>query len=497
MAIVDTALITLRNVKYSIKKVFCRKSFYTLGELCRLMGAWLPDKTLGKRLVSFVGCYDEFSLTYGKDCLFFLFDCDPDWYAKAAYKNGALAVVSDREIEGVPCIVVDDAWQTYIKVCSFYFDKAGCKSIAITGSIGKTTTTEMICNVAETYFNTFCTPINGNVVRYMGNAIQKIPRNCEQFVQEVAENMANNTAYCSAIIRPNIVAITNIDKSHIGEVGSIERVAELVTELTNGTPDDGLVIINADDTYSKLIKLNKRIVSVGIEAEADCIAKDFVYEGKRMRFTLVYRSEQHSVMLNCLGRHNAYNAMMAFVAGVEMGIPEKLIIKGLRRYKPSSIRQCTYKIAGKTFYVDCFNASARSIGSALNATARIETGEAGRRIAVLGDIAEIDEHENEVYSEVGRHVTEADVDLLITYGKDSRMIHDSVQLSTVEKKHFENRSELVVYLKKQMRRGDVVLIKGSGSMKMEKIFADLYPVRYFFNQLPTKVKHGIWRLRTL
>lgn len=210
-------------------------------------------------------------------------------------------------------------------------------------------------------------------------------------------------------------------------------MAELVTELTNGTPDDGLVIINADDTYSKLIKLNKRIVSVGIEAEADCIAKDFVYEGKRMRFTLVYRSEQHSVMLNCLGRHNAYNAMMAFVAGVEMGIPEKLIIKGLRRYKPSSIRQCTYKIAGKTFYVDCFNASARSIDSALNATARIETGEAGRRIAVLGDIAEIDEHENEVYSEVGRHVTEADVDLLITYGKDSRMIHDSVQLSTVEK----------------------------------------------------------------
>lgn len=436
----------LRNAKYAFKRAFFSAKMYSLKQYCEIIGADVPPKMQSDLPIAFAGCFNDFFNTYGKNSLYFLFEKDPDWFAKKACRHGAVAIVTQRQISNLPCILVEDTWAAFIRMCKFFYQKANTPVTAIAGSIGKTTTTEMIMRVYKTHYKTFCTPINGNVARYVGYIVQRIPKSAQQYVQEVDESYPNNTAYCSQILNPKVVAITNIDKSHVGELGGEEQIAKSILALTDSMAADGLVIINADDPKSRAAEIKQRLVTVAINHPADYWASDIASGDACQSFTLNHLDKQYRIRLNCVGQHNIYNAMMSFAAGEETGVPTRKIIKGLSRYRSKSIRQHIYRVSEKTYYMDCCNASARSIDAALHVTDSIQPKKSGRRIAVLGDIDAIESYEEEIYSAIGKSITESKTDIVITYGRFSNLISRHIDTQRIKHLHFSEKPKLVEYL---------------------------------------------------
>lgn len=495
-------LVKLRNLRFAFRMKTGRQKKLTLADIEQFCGntASFTAPSVREKLVSFIGFFNEFEDIYGKDCVYiYLFhQNDREWLAKRAVDYGALAVVSEYQIENLPCIVVEDVWQVLRELSRLYLSDYTGGRVAIAGSIGKTTTKEMVEAVLAQSFKNFCTPNNGNVLRYLAFEIQHMPRHVEQFIQEVDESYPHNAWDCSYVLQPSIAIITTIDNSHVGALGSEEAVEQAILDVTACMPEGGTVIISADDRKSKAAAFQQRVVSVGIiDQSADCTATEIVSDGKSVDFTVNYQGEKTRIHLNCPGEHNVYNAMFAFVAGKLNGMKTARIRRGLRKYRPMTVRQNTIRSLGKTLYVDCFNASAKSVGAALDVLNKIQPKRKGRRIAVLGDIAEIDGFEEQTYQQIAKSVSCACVDCLITYGERSKQIWDSFSMKQPDGVHIVEESKLLDYIRKSVRAGDVILFKASGSMHMDQIVSKAFPFAFFFAKLPYRIKSYRWLIQTV
>lgn len=492
----------IRNLRFAYRMKTGIQKKLTFAELEQLCGNTVSfaSSSIREKLVSFIGFFNEFDDVYGQNCVYIhLFhEKDREWLAKRAINHGALAVISDYQIDKLPCIVVEDVWQVLRELSLFYFKDCTCGRVAIAGSIGKTTTKEMVEAVLGQSFKKYCTPNNGNVLSYLAFEIQHMPRRVEQFIQEVDESYPNNARDCSYVLRPNIAIITTIDNSHVGALGGEEAVERAIIDVTAYMPEDGTVIISADDSKSKAAKFKQTVVSVGIKDHgADCVASEIVSDGKSVDFTVSYMGEKARVHLNCPGEHNVYNAMFAFVTGKLNGMKTKNICRGLRKYHPMTIRQNTYHAFGKTLYVDCFNASAKSVAAALEVLKKMTPKRNGRRIAVLGDIAEIEGYEDETYRVIAESVKNAKLDHLVTYGTDSKRIWNNLGEAAPDGRHISDEAELVNYIKKSFHRRDVILFKASHSMRMEWIIEKAFPVTYNLAVFPFRKKTLSWLFKTI
>lgn len=490
----------LRNYKNRIKMSMYPEMFMTVKQLADIVleGGTSAGDINADAKISFFSFNDEFNVPFGKNSVFICRNKKEEELAKRAINHGAVAVLSDHQIDDLPCVIVPDIDEAFDKLCRAFYERNPIPATVIAGSIGKTTTTQMVEAVQRSYYKTFCAPINGNVVQYLGFMLQHTPKRAQWLVQEVDESFPNNASRCSKAITPKIAIITNVDKSHIGELGGEEAVMHAITSVTDYMPDDGYVIINADDENSMKAVFRHQVHTVAINnPNADCIARNIQLFPQKTVFDLTFKGETIRVTLNCPGKHNVYNAMMAFISGKLSGIPTKAILRGLKKYKPTTIRQTTYKSFGRTLYVDCFNASARSIDVALKVIDNIRTGRKGRRIAVLGDVLEIDGYEDEAYSSIARSISDSKTDILITYGSTSSAIWCKLSDKSVDGKHFSDMNELFNYVKGLVKCGDVVLFKASGGMNFEKLVQELYPITIFVGKLPYYIKRAKWIFRTL
>lgn len=487
----------LRNIRFAIRMKMGIQKDVRISDVFRICEGKGNVIEPDDKKVSFIGFLNEFDDVYGKGCIYIhLFNNeDKEWLARRAISHGAIAVISEYHIEGIPCIVVNDVWHVLKELSRLYFDDNPCKRVAIAGSIGKTTTKEMIEAVLAQSFHEFCTPNNGNVLAYLAFEIQHMPRNINQFIQEVDESYPNNAHDCSYLLRPSIAVITTIDKSHVGALGGEDKVEKAILDITAFMPEDGTVIISADDPKSKTASFTQEVISVGInDCGADCVATNIVSDDKSVDFIANYRGESVKIHLNCTGIHNVYNAMFAFVVGKLNGMKNSRICKGLKKYRPMSVRQNMMRTFGKTIYVDCFNASARSVDAALSVLTKIKTKKKGRRIAVLGDIAEIEGFETETYKQIAASIEKNNPDILITYGEDSGCLQDYFD---GEGHHFNDREKLIEYLRHSLRFGDAVLFKASGSVKLDSVIKKAFPVAYRLLLLPHRIKSLKWLLKTV
>ena len=492
----------LRNLRFAFRMKTGRQKKLTLAQIEQICGNTVSftSPSTREKLVSFIGFFNEFEDIYGKDCVYIhLFEeKDRDWLARRAVEHGALAIISESQIDHLPCIIVADVWEVLRELSRLYISDYSGGRTAIAGSIGKTTTKEMVEAVLSQQFRTFCTPNNGNVLRYLAFEIQHMPRNAQQFIQEVDESYPHNARDCSYVLQPNIAIITTIDNSHVGALGSEEAVAQAIIDVTAYMPEDGTVIISADDPKSKAAVLSRNVISVGIKDQtADCVASEIVSDDKSVDFIISYQGKKTPIHLNCPGEHNVYNAMFAFVAGKLNNMKESQIRKGLKKYRPMTVRQNTYHAFGKTLYVDCFNASAKSVGAALSVLEKMEPKGKGGRIAVLGDIAEIEGYEEQTYRQIAERVSACGLDQLFTYGETSREIWRWLGDTKPEGRHFEKQQELLSHIKASLRRGDAVLFKASGSMHMEQIVSRAFPLTFFLAKLPYIKKVLHWSAQTL
>lgn len=401
--------------------------------------------------------------------------CDGHDFCASAVQNGAAAVVCERvpDVE-IPYVLVKSTRQALLDIAKLH--RRHCKDVKIvglTGSVGKTTTKEMVYAVLSEKFNAIKTEGNLNNEIGMPKTLFCLTDSTEAAVVEMGMSNFGEIERMTQACCPNLAIITNIGVSHIEFLGSRDGILQAKTEILKGMPHGAPLILNGDD--DKLWGYeneNFQQIYFAIEnTQADILAKEIKTVNGETDFTVCFHSSQtQHVTIPAVGKHNVYDALAAFAAGLSLDIPPEKIAAGLRNYVPAGMRQRIKTVAGVTVIEDCYNASPDSQKAALNVLSALP---AQRKIAVLGDMLELGDYSEEAHRAVGAYAAQSKVDILFCYGEASVWIADAARES-VQTEHFTDKSVLTEKLLNTVQSGDAVLFKASRGMALEEVIQKLY-----------------------
>lgn len=400
-------------------------------------------------------------------------------YVAKAFEKGAVAAITEKQIENYPCIIVNDTRKAFLDLARYYRSLFNIILVGVTGSVGKTTTKEMIALVLSEKYNTLKTEGNLNNEIGLPKTLLGINKSHKAAVIEMGMSDFGEIERLSNTAIPTISVITNIGFSHIENLKTQEGILKAKLEILSGMSPDAPLVVNADDRLLSTVKdaLNRRVLTYGIENKtADYYAKNIYEENNGTIFTVKYQDRDVEVSLPCIGRHNVLNALSAFCIGINSGISEEEIINALKKYKPDELRQNIVKKGEQTVIIDCYNASPDSMKASLSVLLQVKAENNGRKVAVLGDMLELGEMSRQLHENVGRFTEMADVDMLFTYGYDSVYIAEKAKESGVSVMHTDDKAKLVNELKTYLKAGDVVLFKGSRGMRLEEVIDGLYGI---------------------
>ena len=400
-------------------------------------------------------------------------------YVRNAIHGGASAVVvsdpsavpSDAE---VAVIGVGDTLWALGDCAAWYRRRFDVPVIGVTGSVGKTTTKEMLASILERRWRVLRNPVNYNNEIGVPLTLLELDRGHEGAVIEMAMRGLGEIRRLAAIARPKIGVITNVGISHIERLGSQGAIADAKAELLDELPPNGLAVLNAEDGYYRLMseRFSGRVISFGSCDIADVRAEKLrTLKDGRSRFLLVYQSESAEVTMPCIGRHNVYNALAAAGAAVGMGLDLATIREGLEGCPSSPMRmELVEAEGGFAILNDSYNAGPASVIAALKALEDLNGY--GRKIAVLGDMLELGDYAAKAHADIGSAVMESGVAMLVTVGGLAKGIAEGARASgfPLDDVHCcGDSSEAAEYVAGIIAAGDVVLVKGSRAMKMEEI----------------------------
>lgn len=404
----------------------------------------------------------------GHDFIIKAFECDAA--AVLTHKKG---IRNDTK-----CVIqVDDTSKALRDIACYYRKKFEIPFIGITGSVGKTSTKDMVASVVSRKFNTLKTEGNLNNEIGVPLTIFNLELQHEAAVLEMGMSGPGEIGRLTAIIKPDIAIITNIGMSHIEKLGSRQNILKAKLEILEGLNPKGLLILNGDDALLVGMKdlLKFRTVFYGIDEGVDYKADNINSHGENgTYFDIKVAGAEYKVHVPVPGIHNVQNALAAIASGCELGIPMEEIVLGIEGFSPTKMRMDIFTANGIKIINDAYNASPQSMEAALNVLKEI--GKGCRKIAILGDMLELGDWAKEAHFGVGRFAAESGIDLLFTVGQAARNIADgAIKAGCHDErvKSFENNLEALNYLKYVGRTGDVILVKGSRGMKMEEIVKGL------------------------
>ena len=390
-------------------------------------------------------------------------------FVDAAFEKGAAAVLCTHCDGDYPAIVVPDTRIALGQIAKCERIHLGMKVVAITGSVGKTTTKEMVAAVLVEKYRTGKTPVNHNNDIGMPMTILGMPEDTEVAVLEMGMNHFREIAYLSEIAKPDVAVIVNIGTMHIEHLGSMEGILQAKLEILEGMEPGGKVILNGDD--SLLWNQHKTLPNVTYfganNSECKVFGADVHMENEQIRFCVHYLNDKFTVNLPLDGAHYVADALAAVAVGLEMAVEPTKICTALMAFQNADGRQETFRAGEYTIIKDCYNAGPESMAAAL-AVLRSKTG---RRIAVLGDMLELGSCTQAEHYKVGRLAAE-NADLLFAYGPNSpKMLKGALTggMSNANARAFENAEKLADVLTNVARPGDVILVKGSRGMHMENV----------------------------
>ncbi len=391
-------------------------------------------------------------------------------YVEKAFENGAVAALCQREMKSdKPIILVSDTQKALGQIAKYYKKKFSIKTVAITGSVGKTTTKDMLYSVMNTQYHTLKTEGNFNNELGLPLTVLRLNNSHEAAVLEMGMSDFGEISYIADIARPDVAIITNIGMSHIENLGSQEGIFKAKTEICENFNKDSLLIVNADDKYLKKALEFKgfSVVGYGIESECDYKARDIENLGlEGTKFTTSIYNRDYRIHIKTPGVHNVYNALAAIACGVWYNIGPNRIISGIENFSLTDMRMSIEKVGNITLINDCYNASPDSVKAAL----KVLNTQATRKVAILGDILEMGEFAKDAHYELGKAVAENKVDVLLTAGENAKFIAEAAGDNGVpEGAAFNTTEELVLNVSKFIKDNDTILIKASRGMHFEKI----------------------------
>ncbi|NAZ16815.1 hypothetical protein GT020_12200 [Glutamicibacter soli] len=380
-------------------------------------------------------------------------------------------VIANKEISGLPSLVVTDPWEAFIKLVYSVRDKYTPFTIAVTGTAGKTTTKEMLSAVLPRYGQTLCLTGNWNTEMTAASTIMKLTPNDKFFIQEVHGATPGSASANSRMVRPDIAVITSIADGHLEQMGTVENILENKLGIADGLRKDGLLILNDDNEYLHHAEPHANTKRFGIENEnADYKARNVIAEGQHQSFEIVEpNGSVHAAELSIPGLHNVSNALAAFAAARESGVPSHVIIAGLSRYRSSATRQNIMDVGGYRIFLDAYNSNVLSLSNALDTLQLLEpAAEGGRRIVVMGDMGEQGAKLVENHQLIGHKIADMDFDMFFGIGEGTAHTARIVRESQISTWHFMEFENLIAELSRQIRPSDVLLFKAAGAMNLTK-----------------------------
>lgn len=396
---------------------------------------------------------------------------DGNDYIEQAAQNGASAAISDRAAGSVnvdiPVIYVKDSREAQLKLARYHRDRLSVKLCGVTGSVGKTSTKDMIYAVLSAGFATLKTEGNFNNDIGLPRTLFRLDKDYGAAVIEMGMSDLGEISVLSKAAHPQCAVITNIGWCHIENLKTRENILRAKLEILDGMDGGSPLIVCGDDEY--LGRLTKeqtgshRLVKYGLNAENDVFASNIRHVEGGEEFTLHYNGDEYEAKVPAVGEHHILNALAAFAVGIEFEMSAEKIIPAFMDYESSGLRQRIEKRGDITVILDCYNASPTSMKSALSVLSTMN----GRKLAVLGDMLELGEQSQRLHAGLSEYSDMADEFYL--YGHEMAVLRDELSKKGVAVTHSEDKETLATELLKNIKSGDVILFKGSRGMKMEEI----------------------------
>ena len=339
-------------------------------------------------------------------------------FIPAAMEKGAAAALCSRSVGDYPCIIVEDPRIALGEIARQELQRIGCKVVAITGSVGKSTTKEMVAAVLESTYRTAKTPANHNNDIGMPMAILAMAEDTEVAVLEMGMNHFREIAYLSNIAQPDIGAIVNIGSMHIEYLGSIEGIRKAKLEILEGMKENGRLVLNGDDAMLNPLpeQPEREVIYYGSHGQPCGVrARDVREEDGILSFRVETDQENFLVELALEGLHFLPDALTAITVGLELKVPVPRIQEKLSMFRNMAGRQEIYDAGEFHIISDCYNAGPESMAAALAVLGK----RGGRRIAVLGDMLELGDCAWAEQYKIGRIAKET-ADMVLAFGHHGR-----------------------------------------------------------------------------
>jgi UDP-N-acetylmuramoyl-tripeptide--D-alanyl-D-alanine ligase len=372
------------------------------------------------------------------------------------------------------CLQVADSLTGLQQLAAYWRAKFNPRVVGITGSVGKSSTKELTWAVLRQRFNALKSPGNLNNEIGLPLTLLGLDESHERVVLEMGMYDLGEIRALCAIALPHIGVVTNVGPTHLERLKTVERIAQAKAELVQALPADGVAILNQDDPLVRPMaqQTQARVVTYGLTPEADLWAEAIESEGlEGIRFVLHYGHEAIHAKVPLLGRHSVHTALRAAAVGLIEKMTWQEIMSGLQDSSIQLRLVSVRGINGATLLDDTYNASPVSTIAALNLLDDLS----GRKIAVLGDMAELGDYEEEGHRKVGCRAADT-VDLLVTIGRRARLIAAEARACSLPPDaiiEVETNSQAITHLRQIVLSGDIVLVKGSRAMAMEEIVAAL------------------------
>ena len=390
-------------------------------------------------------------------------------FIPAAMEKGAAAVLCSRKVGDYPAIYVEDPRKALGDIARQELRRIKAKVVAVTGSVGKSTTKEMIAAVLSSTFKVSRTPANHNNDIGMPMAILAMPLDTEVAVLEMGMNHFREIAYLSEIAHPDVAVIINIGTMHIEFLGSQIGIRQAKMEIVEGMSPNGMLLLNGDDTLLRCLdqKPQQRITYFGSSEGCNVQAFDVRQDGSKLRFRVEAGKLSFPIELDLEGEHYVADAMAAVSVGLKLAVPSERIVESLASFRNMSGRQEIFQAGEYTIIKDCYNAGPESMAAALG----VLGNRPGRRIAVLGDMLELGDCAQAEHYKVGRIAAEK-ADMVFAYGPYASRVIDGTLTGGMPEtmgRAFEDREEMAKALKRAAKPGDVLLFKASRGMHLELV----------------------------
>ena len=403
------------------------------------------------------------------------FDGSKFW--KQALENGANCVVVEniefteeekREFEGKTIIKVENTLEALYEIARYKRTLYDIPVIAVTGSVGKTSTKDIIANVVSQKYKTLKTIGNNNNNIGLPFTILRL-QNEEAMVLEMGMNHFGEISLLTSIAKPTICVITNIGTSHIGNLGSRENILKAKLEILEGCENPAIIINNDNDLLHNWYEKNKEdrnIITYGIQEKSDLNAKNIVLTPNNSEYTCTLDGENIKIKVPVGGEHFVLNSLCAIEVGKVLEIQANDIVKGIESFELTKKRMDVTELKnGIKVINDAYNASLESMKASLKVLAENKDN---RKIAVLGDMFELGKFTKEIHQKVGEEVYNNNIDILVCSGENAKYIAEEAENKGMKKEYIyylENKEKIIDLLKEIMKPGDIILFKASNGMK--------------------------------